>query len=284
MRSTAAISKSVSTTEVAGSEMTEVSAAAIQRWPVSAGLEADRLAADREETEVDGADAVAMATSSILAAAVDARARVQGRAHYGFSGSPLNSAPKQLRTEVRGAEKPTANHNFGMTAQGPIKIPGIYENPNNRSTFTLTYSGRTGTQLFDQYATVPTETMRAGDFSGASFPLFDPSTGQPFEGNQIPAERMNAQSLALLGYYPLPNLSGDTQNYHYSTSQASKSNQFNVRINHNFSGNAAGGRGGGRGGGGGGGGVAVVVVAAAAFRATRDARARDNASSARART
>ena len=63
--------------------MTEVSAAAIQRWPVSAGLEADRLEADRleadrleadrEETEVDGADAVAMATSSILAAAVDAR-------------------------------------------------------------------------------------------------------------------------------------------------------------------------------------------------------------------
>ena len=137
---------------------------------------------------------------------------------------------------------------------GPIKVPGIYENPNNRSTFTLQYSGRTGTSLFDQYATVPTDAMRAGDFSASSTALVDPTTGQPFEGNQIPADRINPTAQALLGYFPAANLSGNTRNYHYSTSQASQQNSFDLRIQHNFSGNAAGGRGGGRGGGGGGGG------------------------------
>ena len=181
--------------------------------------------------------------------------RIQIQANYGFSGSPLNSAPRQLRSEVRGEETPTANHNFGTTLGGPIRIPGLYENATNRSTFTLSYTGNTGTQLFDQYATVPTESMRAGDFSASGVPLIDPTTGEPFPGNQIPADRISPQALALLGYFPAANLTGNTRNYHYSTSTASDRNQVQVRISHNFSGTAAGGRGGGRGGGAAGGGA-----------------------------
>jgi hypothetical protein len=90
--------------------------------------------------------------------------------------------------------------------------------------------------------------MRAGDFSGAGVPLIDPEDGTPFLNNQIPADRISPQARALLEYYPAPNLSGNTRNYHYTSTTASTSNGFNLRIQHNFSGQAAGGRG-GRGGG-----------------------------------
>ena len=63
-------------------------------------------------------------------------------------------------------------------------------------------------------ATVPTEAMRHGDFSELlvanngffSTPqiIRDPVTGQPFQGNIIPANRLSANGLALLNVYPLP--------------------------------------------------------------------------------
>jgi len=63
-------------------------------------------------------------------------------------------------------------------------------------------------------AVVPTEKMRAGDFSellaanngfysGARI-LTDPQTGQPFNNNIIPANRLSPTGLALMSAYPLP--------------------------------------------------------------------------------
>ena len=73
-----------------------------------------------------------------------------------------------------------------MTVGGPVRIPGVYDGT-RRTTFTATYNGNRGDQLFDQYGTVPTAAMRSGDFSAISMPIVDPRTGQPFAGNQIPA-------------------------------------------------------------------------------------------------
>ncbi|HVG70634.1 MAG TPA: carboxypeptidase-like regulatory domain-containing protein, partial [Vicinamibacterales bacterium] len=67
--------------------------------------------------------------------------RIQVTSTYGFSGSALNSAPRQLRSEVRGVEPTNANHNYNVSSQIPIKIPGIYNNPNNRTMLQFTYSG-----------------------------------------------------------------------------------------------------------------------------------------------
>jgi hypothetical protein len=172
--------------------------------------------------------------------------RFQGTANYTFSGSALNSAPKQLRSEVRGVEPQNANHNYNFTTQIPLKIPGVYANTNNRTTLRVSYSGGTGTTPFDQYATVPTDAMRRGDFSAVSTPLIDPLTGQPFAGNQIPADRISPQARALLEYYPAPTLSGTTRNYHRATTNFSRQNQVQVQLNHSFTGQAGpGGRGGG---------------------------------------
>ena len=181
--------------------------------------------------------------------------RVQGTATYTFSGSALNSAPRQLRSEVSGVEPRNANHNYNVSAQVPIRIPGLYRNTNNRTSVQFTYSGSTGTNPFDQYATVPTDAMRLGDFSSVTTPLIDPVTGQPFPGNQIPFDRLSPQALALLQYYPAATLAGTTRNYHRATTNFSRQSQVQVRLQHSFTGQQAGGRGGrgGQGNAGGGG-------------------------------
>jgi len=181
--------------------------------------------------------------------------RIQGNVNYTFRGSALNSAPQQLRSEVKGVEPRSATHNYNFQAQVPLKIPGVYANPNNRTMLTLNYSGSTGTNPFDQYATVPTDAMRLGDFSSIATPLIDPLTGQQFAGNQIPLDRLSPQALALLQYYPAATLAGTTRNYHRATTNFSRQNQMQVRLQHSFTQPAGrGGRGGQQGGGGGRGG------------------------------
>ncbi|HEX5108213.1 MAG TPA: TonB-dependent receptor [Vicinamibacterales bacterium] len=175
--------------------------------------------------------------------------RLGGTVNYQFSGSALNAAPLQLRDEVKGTETPYTNQNFSLTFGGPIKIPGLYNNENARTNFTFQYSGTRGGNFMDQYATVPSPAMRNGDFSAITIAqLTDPTTGLPFENNVIPQDRISEQAKALLTYFPEPNLDGATRNYHFSSSYGNTSNGFNLRIQHNFSGQAA--QGGGRGGGG----------------------------------
>jgi hypothetical protein len=176
----------------------------------------------------------------------------QATANYSFSGSMLDSAPYQLRSDTPAITNPYSRQNFGMTIGGPVIIPGIY-NGTRRTTFTLTYGGNRGSNLFDQYATVPTDAQRGGDFSALSGALINPSTGLPFTGNQIPQAMMSQASLALLRFIPSPNLEGTSRNFHYVTTRESTSDTVSLRLTHNFT-PVAGGRagGGGRGGGGGG--------------------------------
>ncbi len=52
---------------------------------------------------------------------------------------------------------------------------------------------------------VPTAAQRNGDFSAVSKQLIDPTTGQAFTNNQIPASRLSPPSLNFLKNIPLPN-------------------------------------------------------------------------------
>ena len=133
-----------------------------------------------------------------------------------------------------------------------------------RTTFFLNYGGGRSDSLVDQYATVPTAAMRAGNFSGGIAPV-DPLTGQPFPNGTIPAGRIDPAAGTLLTYFPLPNLPGPAQNYRRTTTAATVSDGVNLRLTHNFTGAAGRGQGGagGRGGRGGAGrsGTAVVLNA-----------------------
>jgi hypothetical protein len=146
-------------------------------------------------------------------------------------------------------ERPYSRQTFGGTLGGPVKIPGIYDGT-RRTNFTLTYNGNRGSNLFDQYATVPSPAMRTGDFSGSATPVIDPQTGRAFPGNVIPIERMDPAALALLRFIPAPNLSGATRNFHNVSTTQSSGDNVSVRVTHNFTPPPAGGRGGGGGRGG----------------------------------
>lgn len=173
-----------------------------------------------------------------------------GTANYTFGGSPLDAAPYQLRPGTPVNKPGYTRQNFAMTVGGPVKIPGVYDGT-RRTNFNVNYSGTRGSNLFDQYATVPTDAMRAGDFSASPVTLIDPATGQPFPANQIPANQLSPQALALLPFIPSANLPGTSRNFHEVTTVQSTSDTINGRLTHSFTAPQPGGRGagGGRGGG-----------------------------------
>jgi VWFA-related protein len=170
----------------------------------------------------------------------------QGSVTYTFGGSVFDAAPYQLRPDVPVTEPQFAQNTFGATFGGRLKIPHLYADTNRRTTFQLNYTGNESNNLFDQYATVPTDAMRQGDFSASPSSLIDPISGQPFAGNQIPASRIDPSAASLLQYIPTPNLPGTNENFHVSTTAHTSSEAISLRVTQNLSPTVA--QGGGRGG------------------------------------
>ena len=101
---------------------------------------------------------------------------------------------------------------FGGTIGGPLKKDRLF--------FFFSYDGHYIRQIANVLTTVPTDAMRAGDFSGSSNPIYDPNTGTTtgagktaFTGNIIPAERQSPISLAIQSHIPHANLPGISNNY-----------------------------------------------------------------------
>jgi hypothetical protein len=108
---------------------------------------------------------------------------------------------------------------YGFEVDGPVRIPGLYDGKNK--TFFM-FNGekyREGTPAA-QFSSVPTAAMKNGDFSnlrdaqGNLIVIYDPATGRdvngvwtrdPFPGNVIPADRINATAKGMLQYFPDPN-------------------------------------------------------------------------------
>ncbi|MEO8077270.1 MAG: TonB-dependent receptor, partial [Acidobacteriota bacterium] len=128
--------------------------------------------------------------------------KFHGTSFYDFNSDELNALTygQTLNGVTRGdPNADTHDHRYGVSLGGPI-LPG-------RTFFFGNYEGSRlkalggGTQ-----AVVPTAAMRTGDFSGASFAVLDPLTGQAFPGNRIPAERLDPAARRILDFfYPLPN-------------------------------------------------------------------------------
>ncbi|HTI38652.1 MAG TPA: carboxypeptidase regulatory-like domain-containing protein [Vicinamibacterales bacterium] len=202
-------------------------------------------------------------------------------ASYSFGGSALDAAPYQLHPDSPTPKQPYTKQNFGFTVGGPVKIPHLYDGA-RKTFFIASYTGNRGDTLFDQFATVPTAALRAGNFAGTSTRIIDPSTGLPFPGNQIPADRVSTASTTLLQYIPQPDTDALHNNFHYTTTTGSALDNVNVRVIQNFTpgaqngrggfGGFGGGRGGGRFGGGGGQGrqgTNVILTAQMQYRRTQ---------------
>jgi hypothetical protein len=91
-------------------------------------------------------------------------------------------------------------------------------------------------------ASLPTADQRAGNFSGYSTIIYDPTTGDPatgagrtpFGSNTIPTARITKQALAFQALIPQPNNgTGTTNNYFAAATPVLARNQYDVKINFN---------------------------------------------------
>jgi len=99
---------------------------------------------------------------------------------------------------------PYHQNQFGASLGGPIR--------HDRTFFFANYEGLRTRQSVTNTTLLPTAALRTGDFSGINpetgspFPaIIDPSTGQPFQGNTVPASRIDPVTRAILNRIPLPN-------------------------------------------------------------------------------
>jgi len=82
-------------------------------------------------------------------------------------------------------------------------------------------------------STLPTLAARSGRFGSVR----DPLTGLPFEGGQIPTSRIDPVAARILGYVPLPQTAGTTNNFVYNSPSNQDALKGDVRIDQIISGN-----------------------------------------------
>ena len=166
-------------------------------------------------------------------------------AAYGFSASQINIISKSGTNELHGTvfefgrndaldatsffatQKPELRQNqFGFVLGGPVVVPRIY-NGHDKSFWLANYEGWRIRRGAISQGIVPTPAEINGDFSSLNLPAFgssacnsalllnqpcmpiDPTTGQPFSGNQIPSSRFSrlASESLKLNFFPAPNCS-----------------------------------------------------------------------------
>ncbi|WP_089843001.1 TonB-dependent receptor [Granulicella pectinivorans] len=163
-----------------------------------------------------------------------------GSVFYQGGNSALNSAP--WSPTLLPQTNPSAYSNrFGVSLAGSPYIPHLTK-PDTRQFMFINLTGQKNLNAFlPNPVRVPTLLERTGDFSqsaqsinGALVPvtLYDPATGLAIPGNKLSngTTPISAQALALLNYYPAPNIqTTDPTAYNYQTISNAGSN--NIAIN-----------------------------------------------------
>jgi len=182
-----------------------------------------------------------------------------GAIAWNGTNSIFNALPFSLENQPQ-LQPSNGSNRFTLSFTSAPYIPHLTK-PSGKDTVFLTLSGSRSSTPQDNYATIPTDAERSGDFSAAGLPaIYDPATLQQFifngTPNVIPPTRIAAQATALMQIFPEPNLTptgGLPYNYHLLTTAQSNSTQAGIRYNRSLGANATR-PGGGRGGGGVGGG------------------------------
>ncbi len=126
-----------------------------------------------------------------------------------------------------GLKKPLYRFNTqGGTIGGPLFIPKLFNKSRSKLFFFYAEEDwQTKLPQGLQQVTVPSALERKGDFSqsvdpsGALRVITDPTTHQPYPGNQVPKNLIDPNGLKLLNLFPLPNV----------TNTALTNNQYNYQ-------------------------------------------------------
>jgi hypothetical protein len=173
------------------------------------------------------------------------------------------------------AKTPDHRNQFGAAGGGPLYLPGIYKQ-RDKTFFFANYEGLRLNNSSSFSAVVPTTAQEGGDFSSElttnqtgtdalGRPIFagaiynpyttrqvlaisGPNAGKmvtirdPYPGNKIPGTgpgAIDALAAKFAGgnYWPAPANPGAGFNFNTTASQATSSNEYGVRIDHNFNAN-----------------------------------------------
>src|SRR5437773_835448 len=154
-----------------------------------------------------------------------------GNAYHGalfeFLRNDALDAKPYAFTSVHPAKSPFKWNDFGFELDGPVRIPGLL-NGTDKLFFMSNYEGLRRRQSSLATYSVPTLAMFTGDFSeiAATTTIYDPLTKQPFQGNKIPADRLDPVSMNFLKYYNSSTLQGLTNNYTQFNSAPSNRDAF----------------------------------------------------------
>ena len=146
------------------------------------------------------------------------RSLYNGNIGFTMDHSTFDAAPYSLTGQA--TPKPDFYRMQGLVSLGgPLKIPKLLRN--GPQVF-VNYQWMRNRNAATSSVLMPTAAERGGDFSRSVNPLgqpvrvLDPTTGQPFAGNQVPVSRLSPQALSLLALFPKPNFAGSTR-YNFQT-------------------------------------------------------------------
>jgi len=113
----------------------------------------------------------------------------------------------------------------------------------NKLFWFFNYEGTRILTAISRTTTVPLPNERIGDFSpatsavlGIPYPtIYDPTTGQPFPNNSIPASRIDPYMTKIMNLYPLPDLPGEYNNYTRNAGSFDNNDNYDGRLDWNLS-------------------------------------------------
>src|SRR5581483_6501494 len=118
-----------------------------------------------------------------------------------------------------GGQKPVYIQNqFGAAAGGPIKKDKMF--------FFVDYEGWRRLQRALTFASVPTLAQRSGNFG---IPVKNPYTGQIYSSGVVPQTDLTTFGLKVFSQLPVPNLSGNTNNYSHLPPSTDNENKGDIR-------------------------------------------------------
>ena len=153
-----------------------------------------------------------------------------GNAFHATGVDYYTSGGLQGRSPFTPTRPSSVQNIFATSVGGPIKKDHAF--------FFVAYSGARSPGVSSKVATVPSQAMAAGNFSGFA-PVTDPITGSQFPNNQIPASRISSvSSMFIQKFYPPPNFGGGgflAGNYRFSEPTFNKETNIFARVDQRFS-------------------------------------------------
>jgi hypothetical protein len=151
-----------------------------------------------------------------------------GSAYEYFRNDALQAVPEFV------VNNPTLRYNlFGASVGGPIK--------KNKTQFFFNYEGRRQTVATPQSLTVPTAQELTGNFNGIIDPathaqvvIKNPSTGQRFTDNQVPASLIDGVGAQLAAFYPHISGASPTTQFVVNDPASTGVDVYVARVDHVF--------------------------------------------------